>query len=939
MEEPEESTPPDSPQDRDAIPSLGKLVAGGVLGGIALARGLSVAAGIARVVAPGVVGYLAREILEARAKEPVTPAVSDDSENAGAAADAEMPPPAAVPTDEDDPGDSHRVTVPENAREVPAVWKEDPSTPESVSDDVLIEDEVGITEGALPTVAEEEEPPADMAMQAEDVIEEAILVADESLDPQSAADEPQPESEIEIEPITNDGEIGQPPEDNQTLAAIGAEITGESDEESLDALPSEEESAEAEMPAVEYGPLPSAPASVIEAEPSDDEIESTHQPEEDVYGFLENDDPEEGDDPSGKDLASPLAPSPFLTQEESGEPCVSTGAPSIPASSPAEAPPPADVSPPPDASVAPVVPPVEFPSILDAPVSGTGPEPQVSAPAIPPQEGSHLPPRRSAAPPVIPAGSPGASSLPPSPSTPAVKSAPEPVIDDTEFDFDPIAIFLQARESEDEAADSSAWNASKPSSPGEAPDDEPAIENESESGSDSIRAIETATVAPPRNAPWDAPSQDGTLESDTELQALFESPLPGDSGRPRANIPQRKSAPPHAAQVTNPTPYRSSVTPHAFAPAREAVGQASPPSEAPPASSPFLVAPHAHPETPPSLFSGAVSPETKSHKKRKSLLIQILLALTILACVGAGVFLYLNPEKNPFLRTNHHDTNQPSPLPVTPVRPDGSLPQVGLSEPAAIPTPAAPAAPEATPIDSPPPIVNATAIPPLTTDDLASIVRAPEKTLLAFLSVASNEERLQLVHRSEGISERMEAHSSLHGEGPIPYYAAVPKLSGTVPGTSFATHLFLVTTPSQPNGFPVSIEDTEEGFRVDWDVFVQFNDNLLESFLEDSSAPPATFFVVLRRGHFFGEEIPHLDEKLCYRIISPISAETEQFAFIDTRSPVGETAAKTLSWGRTFRPVVRLEWIREGDAAPYVAIADLVRTTWRGVGIGATSAE
>jgi hypothetical protein len=913
MEEPEIPATQDSPQDADAVPSLGELVAGGVLGGLALMKGLGIAAGIARVAAPAIVGYLAREILDSKAKEPETPVSPAESkvEDPAPTVEQDTPSPASIVEDEDD-GNSEAPATPAAVivKEVPAIWKEDPATP-----DPDPEDEPVIAEETASAVLEQDELPEKKEIPPTDG--EAVA------------------GEEAITDEGNDGDVlGErlPPDLN---VADEPAISGE---EIVCASSSVEESEETPCPSAEPEGIPVVADSMVTAEPEVTESEGARKRDDDVYGFLEVDEQDEIQPRSGKATSPSMAPSPFLMQDESDDGATSATDDGFPASSQIgseiEAAAPAEASSPPVAQTPPVAAPIEFPGILDTPVSATAPA--AAAPPSLPQGGDHLPPRRSAAPPVVPQGSPGAPSTPPSPPDPPAPTAPEAIIDDTEFDFDPIAIFLQGREPDDEASASSAPEAPEPLAFGTALDDEPAVESNS-------GETEETGHTPSHEAPLNPSGKDenplSAAKKDSDLHALFESPIPEDSGRPRVTIPERKTPTLTVSGVSSPTPYRSSVTPHAFAPARTAEAAALPTESAAP-SSPFLVAPQPHPETLPALFPTA-TPEgnPEPHGKRKSFVVPILLALTILACVGIGVFLYLNPDKNPFASNDATETEKLPPLPITPVKPDGSPLPGEPSDRLAILAPESPEAPPLDPPVPPTPPLETSVLPPLSTDDLASITKDPERTLVAFLSVSSNEDRLQLVHLAEGIRERMKAHAAVHGEGPIAYNAAVPKLSGTVPGTSYPTHLFLVTTPSQPNGFPVSVEDTEAGFRVDWDAFVQFNDNLLESFLADPSAPPATFFVVLRRGHFCGEKVPHLEEKLCYRVMSPISAETEQFAFIDTHSPVGEEAMKTLSWGRTFRPIVRLEWIQEGDTEPYVTISEIIRSTWRGSGVGTTTGE
>ena len=501
---------------------------------------------------------------------------------------------------------------------------------------------------------------------------------------------------------------------------------------------------------------------------------------------------------------------------------------------------------------------------------------------------------------------------------------PVPADDDTAFDFDPIAIFLQGRESE-----TAPPEGRDPEPPVEI-NDEPALDNLGpESDSLAVQGYDDGSAPVRQPESWMPPTSDPVFPAeDTDLINLFAPAV----HHPRPTIPKARGAGRRGA------PPAGKLAPRSVFQAPHLAEGTAPTRTAPLFSSPFLLAPAAQPGAAPEPQADLFPVKRAAKPARKAHAFPFILVGCLAATAGGAALLYLNPGWNPFATAKSTEIRQPTPLPITPVKPDGSTPTLRPNDgaPAPEPSPSAAPAPEVREVDIPQPPAASPDPLPLTDEDFAAIVKDPERTLATFLAAGSNAERLRVSHLPDGIRERMDAHASAHGEGPIAYNAIVPKLSSTVPGTTVPTHLFLVTTPTQPDGFPVSVEDTESGFRVDWDAFVQFNDKLLEAFLTDPSSPPAPFFVVLRRSHYFGEDVPDPNHKLCYRIMSPISADIEHFAFVDTTSPVGEEAAKSLTWGRSYRPVVRLEWSRAADAAPYIAITEVVRSTWRGTGSDAS---
>ena len=119
------------------------------------------------------------------------------------------------------------------------------------------------------------------------------------------------------------------------------------------------------------------------------------------------------------------------------------------------------------------------------------------------------------------------------------------------------------------------------------------------------------------------------------------------------------------------------------------------------------------------------------------------------------------------------------------------------------------------------------------------------------------------------------------------------------------------------------------GYKIDWQQFVQFHDQKLEAFMKNPQAAPGEYYVALRRSHYFGGSVPFLEHKIAFRVISPIKPDLEVFSFADKRTLAGEDSEREFSWGKTYRPLLRLEWVTEQSEQPYMAITQVKRTTWR----------
>ena len=64
-----------------------------------------------------------------------------------------------------------------------------------------------------------------------------------------------------------------------------------------------------------------------------------------------------------------------------------------------------------------------------------------------------------------------------------------------------------------------------------------------------------------------------------------------------------------------------------------------------------------------------------------------------------------------------------------------------------------------------------------------------------------------------------------------------------------------------------------------------------------------------KRSHYFGSDVPNAESKICLRVISPMEEDREIYAFADEGPLVGDELRDTFLWGRTYRPVLELEWV------------------------------
>jgi hypothetical protein len=138
-------------------------------------------------------------------------------------------------------------------------------------------------------------------------------------------------------------------------------------------------------------------------------------------------------------------------------------------------------------------------------------------------------------------------------------------------------------------------------------------------------------------------------------------------------------------------------------------------------------------------------------------------------------------------------------------------------------------------------------------------------------------------------------------------------------------------TDAQLEGFPVSVEETPSGPKVDWMAYVQFHDNRLGKFIKIPQLEADTFYAIVERRHYFRSDVPDLGSKICLGIQPPIPGY-EGYAFIEKDSPLGAELIEKFQWEHMYFPVLKLRWKRTQDGAQYIEVKELVRESWRADG-------
>ncbi len=285
--------------------------------------------------------------------------------------------------------------------------------------------------------------------------------------------------------------------------------------------------------------------------------------------------------------------------------------------------------------------------------------------------------------------------------------------------------------------------------------------------------------------------------------------------------------------------------------------------------------------------------------------------------------------------------------PAVPVQPDASA-APSATPPGPPPVPPAPAPPAAPvtpdglvevpkPDSSPGPPVNVAPgtmpFPPA-----SMMVEVPAEAMPAFevlkqfLASPTWEDRIKVVQGAEIMKPLMQSYYASMPDGPL----AVTKVSlirhDKSPQTGPPHCVFQVGGGAIKKPLPIMVEETTSGWKVDWLTFTEFKDDLLARFMESHQDGPKRFHVLIRRTHYFDDDVPGLDKKICVEVQSP-SPPFVGCVFARKGTPVAMNLERHLGWQDQAAAVVELEWRKEGSYQ-WVELTQLPQFNWRNADAG-----
>ncbi len=330
-------------------------------------------------------------------------------------------------------------------------------------------------------------------------------------------------------------------------------------------------------------------------------------------------------------------------------------------------------------------------------------------------------------------------------------------------------------------------------------------------------------------------------------------------------------------------------------------------------------------EKPAGVLVPPVSLSQETGKKPPSLR-RVLLLLLLVGVVALVVVLWL--------QSRHPLVVEPPPLPS-----EKPLPATAPSLPEAPPSPSAPepvnmekASP---PVPSPaPPPGPEPVVPPVAPDPSAPppVSEAGARALIDRLLTATSAETvtpliLDATRLKPGVENYFTAGKFTAGPA-----QGMELVDTEQPGPEGKKAWnFKVTTAAVPGGFPVTVEETPEGLKTNWDFLIQCRDQRLAAFLANPAAVPAVFYVTLTRVPSPAATGTEAGEPgfLAFDLFSPGSSDAPTRVLMPTKTPRATQAEALFPLGQSKPPQVALSH-REGR----VEITGIVRENWHSAPLG-----
>lgn len=216
-----------------------------------------------------------------------------------------------------------------------------------------------------------------------------------------------------------------------------------------------------------------------------------------------------------------------------------------------------------------------------------------------------------------------------------------------------------------------------------------------------------------------------------------------------------------------------------------------------------------------------------------------------------------------------------------------------------------PSNPPPPPVQSEPAVVKEAPVKP------SSVLSAAKSALGDFLAAADWKSRGKLVLLPETTLPRMERFHEKHPDAP-PGAIRLGIDHGEASATTILMLVvFRVHTATHPTGFSVAVSETPDGWKVDWQSFVEFRDELFIEFVTGKATDNDPFHLLIQPS----TEPTETDDRITYILSDPVRPR-EFLATVRKGHDTEKSLADITKDGVIATPVVELSRLARHQLAP-----------------------
>lgn len=203
-------------------------------------------------------------------------------------------------------------------------------------------------------------------------------------------------------------------------------------------------------------------------------------------------------------------------------------------------------------------------------------------------------------------------------------------------------------------------------------------------------------------------------------------------------------------------------------------------------------------------------------------------------------------------------------------------------------------------------------------------IAAAKASLEAFLAAQDWKTRLSHSLAAGRIGPKMKAYHATHPDGATPSVKIAVEHCEADDTTEQMLIIFRVCTAEAYDGYPVAVTETRDGWKVDWESFIEFRDELFEEFVSGKGEDTADFHLVVRPS----SEPSLVKKQTPYDVTAPVNGKPRQ-VFVPMGTDLANKLAK-LTNGVPFATLV-LELARRptAEGGTRIEIVSLRASDWR----------